>query len=65
MTDTQLSRFTWIPEMEKYLHAAAIHKIYPGEDITYRVLALLQQHPQITRQDIFDCLLEQLPQNLR
>jgi predicted nucleic acid-binding protein len=44
-------------EMEKYLHAAAVHKIYPGEDITERVLTLLQQHPQITRQDIFDCLL--------
>ena len=44
-------------EMEKYLHAAAIRKISPGEDITDRVLALLQQHPQITRQDIFDCVL--------
>ena len=44
-------------EMEKYLQAPQIRKIYPGEDITNRVLALLQQHPQITRQDIFDCLL--------
>jgi len=32
-------------------------KIYPREDIVNRVLTLLQQHPQIIRQDIFDCLL--------
>src|SRR5262249_32347809 len=44
-------------EMEKYLHASAIRKIYPGEDIVTRVLTLLQQHPEITRQDIFDCTL--------
>jgi predicted nucleic acid-binding protein len=44
-------------EMQKYLQAIAIQKISPGEDITDRVLTLLQQHPQITRQDIFDCLL--------
>ena len=43
--------------MEKYLHAAAICKIYLGEDIINRVLTLLQQHPQITRQDIFDSTL--------
>ena len=44
-------------EMEKYVQSPAIRKIYPGEDIIDRVLTLLQQHPQITRQDIFDCLL--------
>ena len=44
-------------EMEKYLNATTIRKIYPGEDIIHRVLMLLQQHPQITRQDIFDCTL--------
>jgi predicted nucleic acid-binding protein len=44
-------------EMEKYLQAPTILKIYPGEDIINRVMALLQQHPQITRQDIFDCVL--------
>jgi predicted nucleic acid-binding protein len=43
--------------MEKYLNTTTIHKIYPGEDIINRVLTLLQQHPQIIRQDIFDCLL--------
>ena len=43
--------------MEKYLHANAIRKISPGEDIINRVLILLQQHPQITRQDIFDGVL--------
>jgi len=44
--------------VEKYLHATAIQKssIRP-EDITNRVFTLLQQHPQITRQDIFDCVL--------
>src|SRR2546430_14059247 len=40
-------------EMEKYLQTATIRKIYPGEDIINQVLTLLQQHPQITRQDIF------------
>jgi uncharacterized protein len=44
-------------EMEKYLNTATIRKIYPGEDIINRVLTLLQQSPQITRQDIFDCVL--------
>jgi predicted nucleic acid-binding protein len=44
-------------EMEKYLQSPAILKIYPGEDILNRVITLLQQHPQITRQDIFDCVL--------
>jgi len=31
--------------------------MYPGEDLIKRVLPFLQQHPQITRQHIFDCLL--------
>ena len=44
-------------EMEKYLHTPTIQKIYPGDDITFRVITLLQQYPQITRQDIFDALL--------
>jgi predicted nucleic acid-binding protein len=44
-------------EMEKYLQAPTMRQIYPGEDIVNRVLTLLQQHPQITRQDIFDCTL--------
>ena len=44
-------------EMEKYFRAATIRKIYPGDDIVERMLALLQQHPQVTRQDIFDCVL--------
>ena len=44
-------------EMEKYFRAATIRKIYPGDDIVERMLTLLQQHPQITRQDIFDCVL--------
>jgi len=44
-------------EMEKYLNAPAIRKISPGDDLLRRVLTLLEQHPQITRQDIFDCTL--------
>ena len=44
-------------EVEKYLHATTIRKIHPGTDITERVLALLQAHPEITRQQIFDCHL--------
>jgi uncharacterized protein len=44
-------------EMEKYLQTPTIRKISPGEDIITRVIALLQQYPQITRQDIFDCVL--------
>jgi predicted nucleic acid-binding protein len=44
-------------EMEKYFRAATIRKIYPGDDIVERMLTLLQQHPQIARQDIFDCTL--------
>lgn len=44
-------------EMEKYFHATTIRKIYPGDDIINRVLTLLQQYPQIARQDIFDCTL--------
>jgi len=31
--------------------------MYPGEDLIKRVLPFLQQHPRITRQPIFDCLL--------
>jgi len=44
-------------EMEKYFRAATIRKIYPGNDLVERMLTLLQQHPQITQQDIFDCTL--------
>ena len=44
-------------EMEKYLAATAIRKIHPGDDIIRRVLTLLEQHPQIARPDIFDCVL--------
>src|SRR5438105_6983752 len=42
-------------EMEKDLQTPAIRRIAPGEDIINRIPSLLQQHPQITRQDIFDC----------
>jgi toxin-antitoxin system PIN domain toxin len=44
-------------EVEKYLQAAAIRKIHPGTDIIERVLDLLRGHPEITRQEIFDCHL--------
>jgi len=44
-------------EMEKYRRAATLRKIYPGDDIVNRILTLLEQHPHLTRQDIFDCVL--------
>jgi predicted nucleic acid-binding protein len=44
-------------EIDKYVRAAAIRTIHPGEDILGRTLALLEQHPQVTRQDIFDLFL--------
>ena len=56
VTEPRLPQEAW-EEMEKYLTAAAIRKIYPGDDILRRVLTLLEQHPQIARQDIFDCVL--------
>lgn len=43
-------------EVEKYARSA-IRKIHPGHDILDRVLILLQQHPTISRQDIFDLFL--------
>lgn len=44
-------------EIDKYVHAAAIRKIHPGNDILGRALTLMEQHPQVTRQDIFDLFL--------
>lgn len=52
-------------EMEKYFRAATIRKIYPSNDIVERMLTLLQQYPQITRQDIFDCTLVAMMQTNR
>jgi predicted nucleic acid-binding protein len=43
-------------EVEKYVHSS-IRKIHPGADILNRVLTLLEQHPNISRQDIFDLFL--------
>lgn len=43
-------------EVEKYARSA-IRKIHPGHDILDRVLILLQQHPTISRQDIFDLFI--------
>jgi predicted nucleic acid-binding protein len=41
-------------EIEKYVRAPEIRKIHPGENILDRVLTLLQQYPQVARQEIFD-----------
>lgn len=43
-------------EMVKYVRSA-IRKIYPGTDILDRVFTLLEQHPDVSRQDIFDLVL--------
>jgi toxin-antitoxin system PIN domain toxin len=44
-------------EVEKYLSTAAIRKVYPGNNVLTRVLELLRQHPEIARQEVFDCYL--------
>ena len=44
-------------EIEKYVRAPAIRKIHPGGDILNRVLTLLQQYPQVARQEVFDLFL--------
>jgi uncharacterized protein len=41
-------------EVEKYRAAGTIQKIFPGDDILERVQTLWHQHPQVTRQEIFD-----------
>ena len=44
-------------EVEKYAHAANIPKIYPDSTALERTIQLLQHHPQVTRQEIFDLFL--------
>lgn len=44
-------------EIEKYIRAGTIRKIYPHEDIVERMLTLLQQYPQVARQEVFDLYL--------
>jgi uncharacterized protein len=44
-------------EMAKYMRSRRIRTIYPRTDILHRVLALHAQHPQVTRQEIFDLYL--------
>lgn len=43
-------------EMEKYLHAKNILKIYPGTEIIEKTLELLKRY-KITKQEIFDLQL--------
>ena len=43
-------------EIEKYLQARQIRKIYPGPDILDRILALLQTY-EVRRQEVFDVYL--------
>jgi len=45
-----------ILEMEKYFHAKNILKIYPGPEITEKILDLLKRY-EIARQEIFDLQL--------
>jgi predicted nucleic acid-binding protein len=44
-------------EVEKYVRANDILKIYPDRAALEQTLDLLQQHPHVTRQDIFDLFL--------
>jgi predicted nucleic acid-binding protein len=44
-------------EVEKYARAANILKMYPDSTALEQTLDLMQQHPQVTRQDIFDLFL--------
>jgi predicted nucleic acid-binding protein len=44
-------------EIEKYVGAVEMVKIYPHNDIIDRMLTLLRQYPQVTRQEIFDLYL--------
>jgi predicted nucleic acid-binding protein len=42
-------------EIEKYVGSVGIAKIYPHDDALDRMLGLLRQYPQVSRQEIFDC----------
>jgi toxin-antitoxin system PIN domain toxin len=44
-------------EVEKYIHADRLQKIYPDQATLEHTIELLQQHPQVTRQEIFDLFL--------
>jgi uncharacterized protein len=44
-------------EVEKYVRAVNIVKIYPDHTALERTIELLQHHPQVARQEIFDLFL--------
>jgi predicted nucleic acid-binding protein len=44
-------------EVQKYMHADRLQKIYPNQATLEHTIELLQQHPQITRQEVFDLFL--------
>jgi toxin-antitoxin system PIN domain toxin len=44
-------------EVEKYARADNILKIYPDSTALERTIELLQRHPQVARQEIFDLFL--------
>lgn len=44
-------------EMRKWVQARTVQKIFPTHDAITRVLMLLEAHPNVTQQDIFDCHL--------
>jgi toxin-antitoxin system PIN domain toxin len=44
-------------EVEKYVRADYIQKLYPDPAALERTLDLLKQYPQVTRQDVFDLFL--------
>jgi predicted nucleic acid-binding protein len=44
-------------ELAKYIHAPHIVTLHPPSDVLTRVLTLLEAHPQVTRQNIFDLFI--------
>jgi toxin-antitoxin system PIN domain toxin len=44
-------------EVEKYIRADHILKVYPDRAALEQTLELLRQHPEVTRQNIFDLFL--------
>jgi predicted nucleic acid-binding protein len=44
-------------EVEKYIRANRLQKIYPDQATLEQTLDLMRQHPEVTRQEIFDLFL--------
>lgn len=44
-------------ELEKYIYSPRIVTLHPTHDVLTQVLVLLESHPQVTRQTIFDLFI--------